>query len=308
MIDKTIFNEEQLIKSNHIDRFLFGAEAKRGGQKSLVTDRSHDSYHIILILSGKMSCKIKQKLEEFPKRTLVIIPLGVGLSEVFFSEDFHGLEIIPSDNLLLDILRNRNPFPGTFRYKIHSTAFSFETTDKERHMLKTDMRNLIGTLGNKEHHYAEELNYAYFYILLTDISNSLWTKFGGLDSDKISNLSRSEVIFKSFFDLLIKNIKTETSISFYANELCISNQHLSSVVKKNVKMPIGAFILKIRYEIAVRLLMNSSLSIQQISSSMNFTDQSAFGKFFKKTSGVSPNTYRKNVKKSLLTNSNEFNA
>ena len=260
------------------------------------------AYHIILILKGECRLTIKHKIEKYTANNLIIIPFGIGLSATAFSNDFHGIEIIPCDELILDILRNRNPFPGNFRYKIHSTAFSVVTSDEERDAIISDMKNLMEIIGKVEHNYIEELSYAYFYILLTDISNILWTKYGGMDEDKNLNLSRSNEIFKNFFDLLRNNIRVETKIGFYADKLCISSQYLSIIVKNNVNMPIGTFILNIRYEIATRYLLNSSLSIQQIASSMNFTDQSAFGKFFKKKSGLSPKAYRKSVKKNLLSN------
>jgi AraC-like DNA-binding protein len=41
------------------------------------------------------------------------------------------------------------------------------------------------------------------------------------------------------------------------------------------------------------LLRNPSLSIQQIADQLNFSDQSSFGKFFKKHHRMSPLEYRK---------------
>ena len=41
--------------------------------------------------------------------------------------------------------------------------------------------------------------------------------------------------------------------------------------------------------------------IQQIAEELSFSDQSSFGKFFKRHSGVSPLKYRQQLKKTLLT-------
>ena len=306
MYESSIFSECQIISKNNIENYLFGGEARGKSLRMIGTNANNkDSYHIILIISGKCSLTIKRNVETYYANNIVIIHIGIGLSEVTFSDDFHGMEIIPSNDLILDVLRNRNPFPGTFRYKIHSTAFNVEINDKDLQILSSDMRNLIRTIGNTEHHYIEELNYAYFYILLMNISNILWHRYGDKDDEENLSNSRSDEIFKNFFDLLLSNVIKETNISFYADELCVSVQYLSSIVKKITDTPIGTFILKIRYEIATRLLMNSSLSIQQIAANMNFVDQSAFGKFFKKRSGLSPKAYRKSIKKTLLSNLSE---
>jgi AraC-like DNA-binding protein len=43
------------------------------------------------------------------------------------------------------------------------------------------------------------------------------------------------------------------------------------------------------------------MTIQQIAEMMSFSDQSSFGKFFKKHTGMSPLKYRQNLRKTLLT-------
>ena len=47
------------------------------------------------------------------------------------------------------------------------------------------------------------------------------------------------------------------------------------------------------YSEACTLLSYSQLSIQEIATVMNFSDQSSFGKFFRKKSGLSPIEFRK---------------
>jgi transcriptional regulator GlxA family with amidase domain len=49
------------------------------------------------------------------------------------------------------------------------------------------------------------------------------------------------------------------------------------------------------------MLRDPEMSIQQIASAMSFSDQSSFGKFFKKHTGLSPLKYRQNLRKTLLT-------
>jgi transcriptional regulator GlxA family with amidase domain len=56
-----------------------------------------------------------------------------------------------------------------------------------------------------------------------------------------------------------------------------------------------------RIEMAARMLRDPELTIQQVAEAMSFSDQSSFGKFFKKHTGLSPLKYRQNLKKTLLT-------
>jgi AraC-like DNA-binding protein len=114
-------------------------------------------------------------------------------------------------------------------------------------------------------------------------------------------MKRSDSIMKEFGELLIKHIHKETSVEFYAEKLCISKQYLSLIVKDKTRVPAGKVIAAIRAELAAELLRDPELSIQQIALELSFSDQSSFGKFFKKHAGISPLKYRQSLRKTLLT-------
>ena len=114
-------------------------------------------------------------------------------------------------------------------------------------------------------------------------------------------MKRADAILKEFGELLAKYIKTETSIEFYAEKLCISKQYLSLIVKEKLRVTIGTVMASMRIEMAARMLRDPELTIQQVAEAMSFSDQSSFGKFFRKHTGLSPLKYRQNLKKTLLT-------
>ena len=66
-------------------------------------------------------------------------------------------------------------------------------------------------------------------------------------------------------------------------------------------MTIGTVMASMRIEVAARMLRDPELTIQQGAEALSFSDQSSFGKFFKKHTGLSPLKYRQNLKKTLLT-------
>ena len=114
-------------------------------------------------------------------------------------------------------------------------------------------------------------------------------------------MKRSDSILKEFSELLVQHVKTETSVGFYAERLCISKQYLSLIVKEKLHVTIGTVMASMRIEMAARMLRDPELTIQEIAEAMSFSDQSSFGKFFKKHTGLSPLKYRQNLKKTLLT-------
>ena len=200
-----------------------------------------------------------------------------------------------------DIFRNRNPFPPDFRLKVGHSFGGEIFSEKDVQLLSFDIRNLIISLNKKDHYFAEELTYSYFYILLTDMADLMWRKYGKGEPEHHTEMKRSESILREFFSLLQTHIKDETELDFYAEKLCISKKYLSLIVKEKTFVSAGKVIAAIRAELAAELLRDPELSIQQISMKLSFSDQSSFGKFFKKHAGISPLKYRQSLRKTLLT-------
>ncbi|WP_163265342.1 AraC family transcriptional regulator [Dysgonomonas sp. 216] len=108
--------------------------------------------------------------------------------------------------------------------------------------------------------------------------------------------SRKNKLYFEFMELIAKNYRKQRGIEFYANKLCISSRHLSSICKDitgiTAKDRIDEHIIaNIRI-----LLVTTDLTISQISDELNFPNSSFFVKFFKKQTGMTPKEYR-NVNK-----------
>lgn len=85
----------------------------------------------------------------------------------------------------------------------------------------------------------------------------------------------------------------EKNASLYSNRIHITPQHLTLIIKKLTGQTIADFIYEMLYNEAQILLIRSDLSIQQITDALHFSDSSAFSKFFKRRSRMSPLTFRK---------------
>ena len=133
------------------------------------------------------------------------------------------------------------------------------------------------------------------------MADMMWKRYGKGEPSHHIDMKRSETIIKEFFSLLQTHIKEQTELDFYAEKLCISKKYLSLVVKEKTRIPAGKVIAALRAELAAGMLRNPDLSIQQIAIQLSFSDQSSFGKFFRKHAGLSPQKYRQNLRKTLLT-------
>lgn len=96
-----------------------------------------------------------------------------------------------------------------------------------------------------------------------------------------------------FIRLLQLHYMNERSVTFYADKLFISPKYLSLLVKKATGRSASRWIDDRVVMEARNLLRYSGKNIQQVAYMLNFSNQSAFGKYFKHLTGMSPTEYQK---------------
>ena len=106
------------------------------------------------------------------------------------------------------------------------------------------------------------------------------------------NKSRSEEIRKRFIQLAMENYTTQRHTAFYASRLSISCQHLCMIIKQKTGKSVSDIIAEMVIMDAKSQLKSTDLTIQEIAYSLNFSNVSFFGKYFKRYVGMSPQNYR----------------
>lgn len=118
---------------------------------------------------------------------------------------------------------------------------------------------------------------------------------GALYKDKTynkTNLSKAEQITKEFRHLVMKNYTTQRSVAWYAKRLGITPAHLSTITKQTTGKTCNDIINSMVIMDAKTQLKSTNLSIHDIAYSLNFTNMSFFGKYFKRYVGIGPLEYR----------------
>lgn len=119
--------------------------------------------------------------------------------------------------------------------------------------------------------------------------------YGGVssfDSEVESNLKYKNHIVANFLELVQQHYREERLIQYYAARLCITPKYLSKLVKDHTGRAAADWIEQHVILDARAMLQSTDLSIQQIATALNFPNQSFFGKYFKRATGVSPKQYR----------------
>lgn len=110
---------------------------------------------------------------------------------------------------------------------------------------------------------------------------------------KTQNLTtRSREVADEFLDMVGKHGSRERKMDFYADKLHLSPKYISVVVLKETYHPVTYWLEQATLHEAQRLLLETSLTIQQISNQLNFTDQAYFGAYFKRLTNMSPKQFR----------------
>jgi AraC-like DNA-binding protein len=103
---------------------------------------------------------------------------------------------------------------------------------------------------------------------------------------------RSEQIIRELIQLIMLHYTETRSVTFYAKQMNLTPQHLSTTVTRVTGRTVTDIIARIVVNDAQNKLKSTHMSIQDIAASLNFQDLSFFGKYFKRYTGMSPKHYR----------------
>lgn len=130
-----------------------------------------------------------------------------------------------------------------------------------------------------------------FLAMVADAASLNKTMYDGNNSRQ----SRGEEIMARFIPLLRQYGTTQRNIPFYAEQLHITPNHLSDVVRQHSGLSVMDWIHRTTTTEAKLLLKHSDMMICEISERLNFPEPTAFNRYFKKQTGVTPLAYRNSL-------------
>lgn len=114
-------------------------------------------------------------------------------------------------------------------------------------------------------------------------------------SNKSKSLSPAQAIALKFKQLAYQHYVAHKEVSFYANEIGISNNYLNRCVKTTFGKTVKEVILGISILQSQLLLQDMTKDITSVAYDLNFEDPSYWGRLFKKIVGQTPSEYRKTL-------------
>lgn len=146
------------------------------------------------------------------------------------------------------------------------------------------VRNILARKRSYAKEILRHLTAALFYSMADSLIKAL-----------PSTISREESLTQRFLELVSKNYHECRKVTEYALTLGLTPGYLSSIVKTITQKSAAEWIDEYVMLEAKALLASSDLTVQQICHRLNFPNQSFFGKYFKRHSGLSPTQYRQSL-------------
>lgn len=247
-----------------------------------------DSYTIMIILSG--SAKIQFNLMDYSLKADDIVLIS--------PHTVTHVREIQSSISLIGITFTLNFALAHSVNRIEVDAFEFFASRNALHLnLEKEEIGRLVKLTELLHEknaapsrfYGKEHLLHSFNLLMYEVAGLYRQRYDGI----ITKMTRKEELTSKFIRLLEENFKKERKVHFYSDTLHMTAGHLSKILKEVSGRTTGELIDAAVITEACILLANPTLSISQISDELNFSDQSFFGKFFKKHIRLSPSEYRK---------------
>ena len=250
---------------------------------------------IVIIEKGSISIKSNELIHHYKKGNLgMIIPNNVYKVNAF-TDDVKAYFIL----IDRDELNNQTSFAFN-KYEMQQALRSSNNNIEKvsdnafAHILNLCEQLFYYNQEEKEITFSQQIKLSLFtslvYILVGDFLQGK-----GKDINILKN-SRKESITMKFLQLVSINFMKEKELKFYADKLLISSKYLSNTVREITNQPPSKFITEALLNNAKILLLNSDNSIKEISNELDFSDHYAFGKFFKKHTGLSPSNFKKTNK------------
>ncbi|MCT2409703.1 AraC family transcriptional regulator [Chryseobacterium antibioticum] len=245
-----------------------------------------DYYALCICTAGAISIEIdKQKYDVDAHCFLVAAPSTI-VKFLDTSRDFKMKLLFFDKNFL--IKKMSDPFIIEKMDLFSKGSYSIVRTNEKNSALLQNLLDYLKKKSRKQGKFTEEIIRTIIFNLLLETAEIMETE----NDSAVEKEDGKKDIFLKFNQLIRENIRQHRTVQFYAEQLFVSSKYLIEVIKKaSGKTPhqvIDETLLKEAY----MMLGNPDITISEIAFELQFNSASAFGRFFKKQTSISPSEYR----------------
>lgn len=245
---------------------------------------------LFLVLEGEADLTVDHMPYKLIKGSFLTLMPSHTLRMIHVDEDFRGYLIAVSSSFMNDygLFRQKNTSMLRYMEIRKNPCAVFEPSEAE--VVRDQMLLVRSKIRQKDHYFYKEIMQNALAGLMLELGNIFSAKKEFTASPA---LSRKEDLLEQFLKLLFENCREQHGVAYYAERLFITPQYLSLILKTLTGKSANKWIDDALIMEARVLLKAPQATVQQVADLLHFSDQSTFGKFFKKHMGVSPMEYRK---------------
>lgn len=243
---------------------------------------------IFMCVEGEAHTRISGNDYTIREYDVFMVSLGNIIETAHVSDDFKAISVaILPDSGLMKFTYNSARYLRNSLYNpklIHLTPdegvrmMSFFSTVKNLIVLESDMFKLEALQGA--------------YIMLASYLSARIALQNKEPAGLPVTRWRSNELLRRFLTELSQQYTFERSVQYYAKKLYVSPKYFAQVIyKESGKHPkdwIRDFVIKD----AKTMLKSGNYTVQEVSETLHFANQSFFGKYFKEAVGCSPKMYK----------------
>lgn len=257
-----------------------------------------DARAYFLCREGEIVFNVNYQNYRLPKGSMFRLNGRHVIENIRTSENYKGYALIFSHDFIHSIL---HWVPELKELVISADRFKplmvFDEPELNKFaLLIEDLKNRLKATDHTFHNQWVK-NGAIHFIL--ELANSFARKLS-TENMYSGKKSQGEETLQQFMYLLIDHCKEQHEVSFYADKLNTTPGNLSrTIANVSGRPPLKWINDALTAEAKIRL-RNPEVNIQQVAEELNFGDQSTFGKFFKRHTGLTPIAYKNQVKNAEL--------
>ena len=249
------------------------------------------TFALFVVLGGSVKVQANLSTYELKKNELFFALPGSLIQFLYFSQDY-SFQALSFSNDYLEHAGIYFTSMEAMQLSIDKISFKYALTKERADDLANDISSIYNKAKSKES--TSYTDAALHHSFLSVVYNTLDIVISN-NAYSTNRLGRQGELTSDFLKLVSENFKRERSVQYYANNLFVTSRYLSKVVKEVTGKTCGELIGIAVIKEAKLLLSLRGMNVAQAAEVLQFSDQSFFGKYFKKHTGTSPSVYRHSV-------------
>ncbi|QXU51130.1 AraC family transcriptional regulator [Chryseobacterium sp. D764] len=245
-----------------------------------------DYYALCICTAGEINIEIDRQKYKVDAHSFLIAAPSTIVKFGKTSDDFIMKLLFFDKNFLIKNISN--PFIIEKMNLFSKGSYSVVKTTSKNSSLLQNLLDDLEKKSRKQGKFTEEIIRTIIFHLLLETAEIMEQE----NSSTPGKEDGKKDLYLKFSKLIRENIRQQRTVQFYADQLHVSNKHLIEIIKKaSGKTPhevIDETLLKEAYV----MLGNPDITISEIAFDLQFNSASAFGRFFKKHTALSPSEYR----------------